>query len=353
MANILFLSHTALSSPFRVGSHHLSRAFSLSGHTVAHISTPYSSLHRIFGGPQKSRRDEARRSPYRADDVVHIVPNPVLPADIVWSRKQMWRELDRAGLRSVDYVFLDQPLFQPSLLDEAKVVFRPTDIFSGRHRSRGIRAAHNAHGVAATSPRVLESVRPPTGGRSCVIENGVDYQRFAKDEGEKRTADFIYVGALDERFDFEILGEVARVLSAYSFDIYGPRPQKVLSLPGNVRIRGSIPYADVPRVLRGAKCGIMPFTDSPSNAGRSPMKLYEYLSAGLPVVATFDIATRALVSSSIFAYPSGDGPAMLEALRGGLAAASEAGVTPEDRTVVAGMDWSRVARRLMTFAEGL
>jgi glycosyltransferase involved in cell wall biosynthesis len=47
-----------------------------------------------------------------------------------------------------------------------------------------------------------------------------------------------------------------------------------------------VSHDDVPRVLAGFDVGLIPFRRTPLTAGVNPNKLYEYLAAGLPVVAT-------------------------------------------------------------------
>jgi glycosyltransferase involved in cell wall biosynthesis len=61
------------------------------------------------------------------------------------------------------------------------------------------------------------------------------------------------------------------------------------------RFTGAIPYADIPAELARADLGVAPFNTAPHPALRdagffwSPLKIYEYMAAGLPVV-TADIA---------------------------------------------------------------
>jgi glycosyltransferase involved in cell wall biosynthesis len=64
--------------------------------------------------------------------------------------------------------------------------------------------------------------------------------------------------------------------------------------PGRFSFTGAVPYDEVPRLLAGAVVGVAPFTTAPHPALRaagffwSPLKIYEYMAAGLPVV-TADI----------------------------------------------------------------
>jgi glycosyltransferase involved in cell wall biosynthesis len=65
--------------------------------------------------------------------------------------------------------------------------------------------------------------------------------------------------------------------------------------PGRFTFTGAVPYDDVPQLLAGASVGVAPFNTAPHAALRaagffwSPLKVYEYMAAGLPVV-TADIA---------------------------------------------------------------
>jgi glycosyltransferase involved in cell wall biosynthesis len=54
----------------------------------------------------------------------------------------------------------------------------------------------------------------------------------------------------------------------------------------NIHLLGEREYEDLPTLCRYASIGIIPFVDSELTAACNPLKLYEYLAAGLPVVST-------------------------------------------------------------------
>ena len=54
----------------------------------------------------------------------------------------------------------------------------------------------------------------------------------------------------------------------------------------NVRLLGYRPYEQLPEVLRGADVAIVPYLLEGEMRSVFPMKIYEYLAAGTPVVAT-------------------------------------------------------------------
>ena len=58
-----------------------------------------------------------------------------------------------------------------------------------------------------------------------------------------------------------------------------------LGVAGRVRWLGQLPHGDVPRLLAAADVALAPYPQLPG-FGFSPLKLYEYLGAGVPVVAS-------------------------------------------------------------------
>lgn len=84
----------------------------------------------------------------------------------------------------------------------------------------------------------------------------------------------------------------------YRFVLIGDGPERpdaerlASAWPGRFHFTGAIPYAQVPGELRQATVGVAPFTTAPHPALRtagffwSPLKVYEYMAASLPVVTT-------------------------------------------------------------------
>lgn len=96
-----------------------------------------------------------------------------------------------------------------------------------------------------------------------------------------------YVGAVSSWFDQEMLASAARAHPEWSFVLIGPVDTDVSlldSLP-NVRLTGRRPYAALPAYLKGFDAAVIPFRINELTTGVNPVKLYEYLAAGLPVVS--------------------------------------------------------------------
>ncbi|WP_432523767.1 glycosyltransferase [Kineococcus sp. SYSU DK006] len=300
----MFASHTARTSPFRVGSHHLSRELARRGHSVVHVSTPLSPL-RFVGSTGSSNLAQRWRehsiSPWRVEEnLVDIVPFTVVPVqgNGFLPRPVMTRTVF-PGLRTTlaaldmadpDVLLVDEPLFAglEDALAPRRLVYRPTDQYPGRlHGGAQGRLVSRADGVVATSEQVLRAL--PDRARQVphvVLPNGVDLAHMSRAaSGATRSGGVVYVGSMDDRFDHEWLAAVASLAPQVPFDLYGPQPPR-RDRPANVRLCGALPYEDLPEVLTRYRVGLMPFRDVPENHGRSPMKMYEYLACGLFVVST-------------------------------------------------------------------
>jgi glycosyltransferase involved in cell wall biosynthesis len=96
------------------------------------------------------------------------------------------------------------------------------------------------------------------------------------------------VGLIDGRVDVELLGHVADRHPEWTIAVVGtvaidPAP---LQRRANVRLLGRQPYARLPAFCRRFSVGLVPFVVNEYTRAINPIKLREYLSAGLPVVAT-------------------------------------------------------------------
>jgi glycosyltransferase involved in cell wall biosynthesis len=97
-----------------------------------------------------------------------------------------------------------------------------------------------------------------------------------------------FYGALHDWVDYELIAELARRRPDWSIALIGERQTDLGALDGlaNVHVLGRRPNRELPACCKGFDVGLIPYRQSEQLRYRNPMKLREYLAAGLPVVGT-------------------------------------------------------------------
>jgi glycosyltransferase involved in cell wall biosynthesis len=104
----------------------------------------------------------------------------------------------------------------------------------------------------------------------------------------------VFTGAVvATKLDLDLLEGVARARPDWTIALVGPVGAgdpltDISALEGlpNVHLLGPRPYVALPEVLRGADVALVPYAINDLTRSVFPMKVYEYLAAGLPVVTT-------------------------------------------------------------------
>ena len=100
---------------------------------------------------------------------------------------------------------------------------------------------------------------------------------------------FGFFGVVDERFDIELLDQVARQKPEWQFVILGPIVKiDPATLPNydNIHYLGGKKYEELPSYIAGWDIALVLFAMNESTKFISPTKTPEYLAAGKPVIST-------------------------------------------------------------------
>jgi glycosyltransferase involved in cell wall biosynthesis len=155
------------------------------------------------------------------------------------------------------------------------------------------------------------------GTRVACVSNVADTGRFAKAPARK-PAELAalpkpivgYVGNVASyKIDVELLVAAGRTRPEWSFALVGPigsgdpgtRLRELRSL-SNVHLLGPRPYKDIPDYIHGFDVCLIPFRRSRVTDSSLPLKTFEYLAAGKPVVATPLPALRAEPLDEVLDY---------------------------------------------------
>jgi uncharacterized SAM-binding protein YcdF (DUF218 family)/glycosyltransferase involved in cell wall biosynthesis len=97
-----------------------------------------------------------------------------------------------------------------------------------------------------------------------------------------------YVGGLHQWVDQDLLAQVARAMPELTFALVGPEQTDVSRLRDcpNIQLLGLRPHEELPRYVKAFDVGVVPYLLTEYTANVYPTKLNEYLSMGIPVVAT-------------------------------------------------------------------
>jgi len=122
------------------------------------------------------------------------------------------------------------------------------------------------------------------------IPNACDFDKLRTMTCESEGEGVGYVGEISEWFNHQILADCLKSFPDKKFKLYGEcRNQHVKSLSkqySNLKLYGEIPFEQVPHAICDSQVLIIPFEMNELTEAVDPVKLYEYLSFGKPVVAT-------------------------------------------------------------------
>ena len=136
------------------------------------------------------------------------------------------------------------------------------------------------------------------------VPNGVDLKHYNKkfnlinrDISDLPKPIVGYIGVIQDKLDFELIQYLARNNPKKSFVLVGPvwgkqeKEKALLEKEKNVHFLGYKKYSDAPMYIQQFDIGIIPHKQAGFAATTNPMKMYEYLACGKPVVATNNIGT--------------------------------------------------------------
>jgi glycosyltransferase involved in cell wall biosynthesis len=129
------------------------------------------------------------------------------------------------------------------------------------------------------------------GKEPIILGNGVNWELFSKGLFNYETSikkQIVYVGAIAEWFDLDLVKSIAKHYSNYEILIIGPVSIDASLLSGitNIKFTGRMTQEAFAPILRGSSVAIIPFKINKLTERIDPLKVYEYLAAGIPVVST-------------------------------------------------------------------
>ncbi len=157
--------------------------------------------------------------------------------------------------------------------------------------------ARRADLVVVSADR-LQSAKRALNDNCVVVRHGVDHAHFARALAAETAvpAELArlprpvvgFFGLVADWVDLSLVRAVADALPGGSVVVLGKVQTSLAPLAGapNVHLFGRRPYGELPAWCKGFDVALMPFVENELAASSNPLKVREYLAAGLPVVST-------------------------------------------------------------------
>ncbi|PRH82942.1 glycosyltransferase [Arenimonas caeni] len=335
---------------------HLARALSGRGHRVFYVSNhfvdssePGFTVEPLDG---QGRLFQVRLHLAGAPAIYHALPDE---AQLRALHESLARLLAWSGT-AASLSLVQHPYWSGLVrsVPNARVVYDCMDHHAGfDNNAPGILRAEqallaDAELVVVTSAWLEKEVAPQA--RSvALVRNAGEFEFFReapakvfRDERGRRVLG--YYGAIAEWFDVALVRELALanpealvlLVGNDTIDAAG----QLADLP-NVRCTGEVPYAELPYWLHGFDVALLPFRVVPLTQATNPVKVYEYLAGGKPVVAV-DLPEMAQFGGLV--RTAGDAAGFVRAVSAALAGDGEpADAVARRQAFAASQTWSHRA----------
>jgi teichuronic acid biosynthesis glycosyltransferase TuaH len=240
-----------------------------------------------------------------------LLPDSLLPCR--WINQWLYRRAIRREARKLGLVgptLWVNPYSAGHLigkLGERRVVYDITDDWELADVSAARRATihrldrelcRRADLVVVCSAALAEDRRSHS-RRLLLLPNGVNIEHYRQVTGAAGRLDqpnkqpvFGYTGTLHpDRINLDLLVSLARAYPSAVIYLIGPNELSSadcerLRAAGNVQITGPMRYSELPGIMSRFDACIVPHRQTPFTESLNPIKLWEYLAAGKPIVTT-------------------------------------------------------------------
>lgn len=152
--------------------------------------------------------------------------------------------------------------------------------------------------IFASSEKLLGLVEADYPDKTFLVRNGADTRKFtpkvwgipADLKRIKNTHSLLvgFHGSLQSWLDYPLIRDIALARPRWAIVLLGPElfPESICHGIPNVYFLGSRNYELLPAYVKNFDVGIIPFQVREMTNSANPIKMYEYLAVGVPVVAT-------------------------------------------------------------------
>ncbi|MBI2683443.1 MAG: glycosyltransferase [Acidobacteriales bacterium] len=218
-------------------------------------------------------------------------------------RRQIMGAIRKLGLQAyVSWAYVPTAADVAGRLGAQALVYHCVDEYSAFSDAASVVAARERELIQAcdlvvTSSLKLQESKSALNPNCHLVPHGVDYEHFRKssDPSLPIAAELKdlshpvlgFHGLIADWVDVRLIAELAQRRPEWSIVVIGKIDTGISAWSAykNIRVLGHRPYDHLPEYLRGFDVAILPFVMNELTIAANPLKLREYLAAGLPVVS--------------------------------------------------------------------
>ncbi|MEP6912232.1 MAG: glycosyltransferase [bacterium] len=269
--------------------------FTDAGHRVFYINQTFRSAGPAYTVRQKQKNiyEVSLRGPQR--NVYEDFLNEKARESLYASLDELRRDL----LLGATIAFVQLPFWWP-LVNKVReqfawpIVYDCMDHHAGFSNNKQImleqeRSLLDSADLVVVSSSFLEELARRRNPNVLMVRNACDYDHFAIAGQQKNNRPQIgYYGAIADWFDSDLVADLAARRPDWDFTLVGSTfsadVNRISKLP-NVSLPGEKPYTEIPKWLGKFDVAIIPFKRTPLTEATNPVKVYEMLAAGKPIVS--------------------------------------------------------------------
>lgn len=274
----------------------------------------------LFVGLPRRPGEKVGSLPSDQPNITFVRPYKVVPTSLPGGRRInqiAFRYMVRQAARSLQFA---KPLLwlnphdavhMVGKMDEQSVIYDITDDWEkmsqparlvDQTREQDRQLGKRADAVIVCSEDLRQAKERKFGRKIHLIPNGVDAAHYVRvmddtlqppEEARPWKKPVLgYTGTLHaDRLDLELIEHLATTNPSGTVALIGPdflsipAKERLLKL-GNVFLTGPVPYREIPDWMRAFDVCVVPHRVTPFTESLNPIKLWEYLAAGKPIVAT-------------------------------------------------------------------
>jgi glycosyltransferase involved in cell wall biosynthesis len=268
-------------------------------------------------------------------------------ADVVYERLALHSAAGSAAARRLGIPHLLE--LNAPLREEASRYRRLEEPDAAKQLER--QTLSNADLVLAVSPPLAKYAESRGASRVEILQNAVAVEGFRRPPREGVEPVAVFAGSLRPWHGIETIVETWRLLgcAAPPLTVVGDGPSRRFLDGLGATVTGHVPAARVPELLAGADIGLAPYSAG-APTYFSPLKVFEYLAAGLAtIVADLPAVTAVVDPDTAVVIPAGDAEALAESVAALASDSSERKRLGENgrALVEAEHTWSHRARRIL------